>query len=50
MRNLAGGDRGEKQSPDEYKGQEDYMKHLSRDDLEKNKDYYKDKYKEMLRR
>jgi len=52
MRNLGGweGDRGEKQSPDEYKGQEDYMKSMSRDDLEKKKDYYKEKYKEMLRR
>ena len=52
MRNLGGweGDRGEKQSPDKYKGQEDSLKSMSRDDLEKKKDYYKDKYKEMLRR
>ncbi|MBM4066339.1 MAG: hypothetical protein FJ266_11995 [Planctomycetes bacterium] len=52
LKNLGGwgGDRGEKQSPDEYKTQEDYMKHMSRDDLEKKKDFYKDKYKEMLRR
>ncbi len=52
LRNLGGweGDRGEGQSPVEYKGQEDYMKSMSRDDLEKKKDYYKDKYKEMLRR
>ncbi len=52
MRNLGGweGDRGEGQSPDKYKGQEDYLKHVPRDDLEKKKDYYKDKYKEMLRR
>ena len=52
MRNLGGweGDRGGKQSPDEYKGQEDSLKSMSRDDLEKKKDYYKDKYKEMLRR
>ena len=52
MRNLGGweGDRGEKQSPDEYKDQEDYIKHMSRGDLEKNKEYYKEKYKEMLRR
>ena len=52
MRNLGGweGDRGEGQSPDKYKGQEDYLKHIPRDDLEKRKDYYKDKYKEMLRR
>ena len=52
LRNLGGweGDRGEGQSPDEYRGQEDYMKSMSRDDLEKKKDYYKDKYKEMLRR
>ncbi|HHT9123234.1 MAG TPA: hypothetical protein ACFYEF_10245 [Candidatus Wunengus sp. YC63] len=52
MRNLGGweGDRGEKQSPGEYKGQEDSLKSMSRDDLEKKKDYYKDKYKEMLRR
>lgn len=52
MRNLGGweGDRGEKQSPDEHKSQEDYLKHIPRDDFEKNKDYYKDKYKEMLRR
>ena len=52
MRNLGGweGDRGEKQSPDEYKGQEDSLKSMSRDDLEKKKDFYKDKYKEMLRR
>ena len=52
LRNLGGweGDRGEGQSPDEYKGQEDYMKSMSRDDLEKKKEYYKEKYKEMLRR
>ena len=50
MRNLAGGDRGEKQSPDQYEKQEDYAKQLSRDDLEKKKDYYKEKYKEMLQR
>ncbi len=52
MRNLGGweGDRGEKQSPDAYKKEEDYAKHLSRDDLERKKDYYKEKYKEMLRR
>jgi len=52
MRNLGGweGDRGGKQSPDEYKGQEDSLKSMSRDDLEKKKDYYRDKYKEMLRR
>ncbi|HHT9146187.1 MAG: hypothetical protein Q7J76_08475 [Candidatus Brocadiaceae bacterium] len=52
MRNLGGweGDRGEKQSPDKYKGQEDSLKSMSRDDLEKKKDYYKDKYKEMLQR
>jgi hypothetical protein len=41
-------------SPEALKGlgknQEDYAKHLSRDDLEKKKDYYKDKYKEMLQR
>jgi len=43
MKNLGGwgGDRGEKQSPDEYKGQEDYMKSMSRDEIEKKKDYYK---------
>ena len=52
MRNLGGwgGDRGEGQSPDEYKVQEDYMKHMSRDEIEKKKDYYKEKYKEMLQR
>ncbi len=52
LRNLGGweGDRGEGQSPDEYKGQEDYLKSMSRDDLEKKKDYYKEKYKEMMRR
>ena len=52
LKNLGGwgGDRGEGQSPDEYKKQDDYMRHLSRDDLEKKKDYYKDKYKEMMRR
>ena len=52
MRNLCGwgGDRGEGQSPDEYKVQEDYMKHMSRDEIEKKKDYYKEKYKEMLQR
>ena len=48
--NFAGGDREEKQSLDEYTGQEDYMKHMSRDDLEKEKDYYKEKYKELMRR
>ena len=39
LRNLGGweGDRGEGQSPDEYRGQEDYMKSMSRDDLEKKK-------------
>lgn len=52
MRNIGGleGDRGGKQSPDEYKGQEDYLKSMSRDDLEKNKDYYKEKYKEFLQK
>jgi len=52
LKNLGGwgGDRGEKQSPDEYKGQEDYLKSMSIDDLEKKKDYYKEKYKEMLRK
>ena len=52
MRNLGGweGDRGGKQSPDDYKKEDDYAKHLSRDDLEKKKDYYKDKYKELMRR
>ena len=52
LKNLGGwgGDRGEKQSPDEYKGQEDYLKSMSRDDLEKNKDYYKEKYKEFLQK
>ncbi|MDO8745125.1 MAG: hypothetical protein Q7J76_08480 [Candidatus Brocadiaceae bacterium] len=44
LKNLGGlgGDRGKGQSPDEYKGQEDYLKHLPKDDLEK--------YKEMLRK
>ncbi len=48
LKNLGGwgGDRGEEQSPDEYKDQEDYLKHIPRDDLEKKKDYYK----EMLRK
>jgi hypothetical protein len=52
LRNLGGweGDRGEGQSPEDYKKQEDYAKHLSREDLERKKDYYKEKYKEMLRR
>ena len=52
LKNLGGwgGNRGEKQSPDEYKGQEDYLKSMSIDDLEKKKDYYKEKYKEMLRK
>jgi len=52
LKNLGGwgGDRGEGQSPDKYKGQEDSLKSMSRDDLEKKKDYYKDKYKEMLRK
>lgn len=52
LKNLGGwgGDRGEKQSSDEYKAQEDYLKHMSIDDLEKKKDYYKEKYKEMLRK
>ena len=52
LKNLGGwgGDRGEGQSPDEYKGQEDYLKSMSRDDLEKNKDYYKEKYKEFLQK
>jgi len=52
LKNLGGwgGDRGERQSPDKYKGQEDSLKSMSRNDLEKNKDFYKDKYKEMLRK
>ena len=39
LRNLGGweGDRGEGQSPGEYKGQEDYLKSMPRDDLEKRK-------------
>ena len=52
MKNLGGweGDRGERQSPNEYKGQEDSIKHMSRSDLDKNKDFYKQKYKELLGR
>ena len=52
LKNLGGwgGDRGEGQSPDEYKGQEDYLKYLGRDGLEKKNDYYKEKYEEMLRK
>ncbi len=50
MRNLGGweGDRGEKQSPDDYEKHEDYTKHMSRDDIERNKDLYKQKYKELM--
>lgn len=50
LKRLGGweGDRGEGQAPEDYKGKEDYTKHLSRGDLEKNKDYYKQKYKELM--
>lgn len=42
------GDRGEGQSPEDFKKQEEYKKHLH--DFEKNKEYYKEKYQDMIRK